>query len=136
MIKKVDHIGLAVSNLDEFVNMCATLFGLEAKIIEDYPGIKAAFLPIGDVTLEPIQPIDKNHRVAQVLEKHGNSIYHICFEVDDIDHELQVLAAKGVELLDKKGRLGLTGKIGYLHPSATGGIFIELVQKTTDPIVT
>jgi len=129
MIKKVDHIGLAVSNLDEIVNMFATLFGLEAKIIEDYPGLKAAFLHIGDVTVEPLQPTDKKHITAQFLDRHGNGIHHICFEVDDVDQELQKLAAKGVELIDKRGRQGLTGKIGYLHPSATEGILIELVQK-------
>ncbi len=129
MIRKVDHIGLVVSNLDEIVNIFTTLFGLEARIIEDYPGLKVALLQIGNVTLEPMQPIDKGHPMTQLLERHGNSISHIGFEVDDVDQELQALAAKGVELMDKKGRLGLTGKIGYLHPSATGGILIELVQK-------
>ena len=133
MIKKVDHIGLAVGNLGEFVNMCGRLFGLEATIREDRPGIKAALLQIGDITLEPIQPIDTKQWVAQFLEKHGNSIYHICFEVDDVDQELQALAAKGVELIDKKGRVGLTGKIGFLDPSATSGILIELVQKNRAP---
>ena len=129
MLKKVDHIGLAVRNVDEIANMFAALFGLEAEIIEDHPGLKAAFLHIGDVAVEPLQPTDKKHSTAQFLDRHGNGIHHICFEVDDVDRELQALAAKGVELIDKKGRQGLTGKIGYLHPSSTEGILIELVQK-------
>ena len=129
MTKKLDHIGLAVSNLDEIVKIFTTLFGLEVSYPEDYPGIKAAFLQVGDIIIEPIQPIDKEHWIGQFLEKHGNSIHHICFEVDDVDQELQALAAKGVELIDKKGRSGMTGKIGYLHPNATGGILVELVQK-------
>ncbi len=81
------------------------LFGLEASYPENCPpGIKAAFLQVGDIIIEPIQPLDEKHWIGQFLEKHGNSIHHICFEVDDIDQELQTLAAKGVELIDKKGR--------------------------------
>lgn len=129
MIKKVDHIGLAVSNLDEVVKMFATLFGLEADVIDDNPQLKAAFVQIGDIIVEPIQPIDKEQSIAQFIERHGNSIHHICFEVDDVDKELEALAAKGVELIDKKGRQGFTGKIGFIHPSATEDILIELVQK-------
>ena len=130
MIKKVDHIGLAVHNVDEIVNMFAKLFGLESNVIDDNPQLKAAFIQIGDIIIEPIQPIDKKHLTAQFIDEHGNGINHICFEVDDVDQELQALAAKGVELIDKKGRQGLTGKIGYIHPSSTEGILIELVQKT------
>ena len=129
MIKKVDHIGLAVSNLDEIVKMFAALFGLESSVIADNTQLKAAFIQIGDIIIEPIQPIDKKHLTAQFIDGHGNGIHHICFEVDDVDKELEALAAKGVELIDKKGRQGLTGKIGYIHPSATGDILIELVQK-------
>ena len=130
MIRKVDHIGLAVDNLDEIVNMFATLFGLEAeKVINNHPRVRAAFIQVGDIILEPIQALDEKLPIAHFLERHGNSIEHICFEVDDVDHELETLATKGVELIDKKGRPGLTGKIGFLHPSSTGGILIELVQK-------
>ena len=129
MIKKVDHIGIAVSNLDETVKMLATLFGLEADVIEGSTQLKAALVQVGDIIIEPLQPIGKEQWIAQSIEKHGNSIHHICFEVDDVDKELEMLAAKGVELIDTKGRQGLTGKIGFIHPSATENILIELVQK-------
>jgi methylmalonyl-CoA epimerase len=56
-------------------------------------------------------------------------VHHICFEVDDVDKELQSMAAKGVELIDKKGRPGLAGKIGFLHPKSAKGVLIELAQK-------
>ena len=129
MIKKVDHIGLAVSNLENIIDIFTKLFGLESKTINDHPSLKAAFLEVGDIEIEPIQPLDGKMSIAQFIERHGNSIHHICFEVDDVDNELQRLATMGVELIDKKGRPGLSGKVGFIHPGATEGILIELVEK-------
>jgi methylmalonyl-CoA/ethylmalonyl-CoA epimerase len=63
------------------------------------------------------------------LSRLGNNIHHICFEVDDIDNELQRLATMGVELINKEGRPSFTGKVGFIHPGATGGILIELIEK-------
>ncbi|MFC1988732.1 VOC family protein [Chloroflexota bacterium] len=132
MIKKVDHIGLAVSNLDEIVKMFSELLGLEADVIADNDQLKAAFIQVGDIIIEPIQPVDQNKTIAKFIKEHGNGIHHICFEVDDVDKDLEALAAKGVKLLDETGRKGLTGKVGFIQPSETENILIELVQKTDE----
>ncbi len=129
MIRKVAHIGLAVSNLDNIVDIFTKLFGLESKILNGHSRSKAALLKIGEVEIEPIQPLDETTSIAQFIERHGDGIHHICFEVDNVDEELQRLATMGVELIDKKGRLGMTGKIGFIDPRATGGILIELAEK-------
>ena len=131
MIKKVDHISIAVKNLEEGLKTYEKLLGIKPSKIEEVPdqGIKAAMMHIGDVEIELIEPVKPDTGVAKFLEKKGEGIHHICFEVDDIDKALESLAASGVELIDKKSRTGLAGKIGFLHPRSSNGVLIELAQK-------
>lgn len=131
MIKKVDHVAIAVRNLDEGLKTYENLLGIKPSHIEEVPdqGIKAAMIVVGDVEIELIEPTNPDSGVAKFLEKKGEGIHHICLEVDDIDKELESLAAKGIDLIDKQGRKGLAGKIGFLHPRSTKGVLIELAQK-------
>ncbi len=131
MIKRIDHVSIAVKNLDEAVAVFKNLFGLEPERIEDVPdqGVKAALIPIGDTEIEFLEPIDPQGGVAKFLERKGEGIHHICLEVDVVDEELNSLVAKGAELIDKQGRKGLAGKIGFIHPKSTKGVLIELAQK-------
>lgn len=131
MIKGIDHIAIAVNSADEALSVFDNVFGLKADHIEEIPdqGVKAATVRVGDTNIEFIEPINPESGVAKFLEKKGEGIHHICIEVDNIDEELNSLAAKGVELIDKKARKGLAGMIGFLHPRATKGVLIELVQK-------
>jgi methylmalonyl-CoA epimerase len=132
MIKKVDHIAIAVRNLDEALKLYDTLFGARPSKIEIIPqqGVKAALLPMGQGSeIELLEPIDPQSGVAKFIESRGEGIHHICLEVEDIDRELDTLANKGVQLIDKQGRPGLAGKVGFLHPKSTKGVLIELAQK-------
>jgi methylmalonyl-CoA epimerase len=131
MIKGVDHIAIAVNSADEALSVFDNVFGLKADHIKDIPdqGVKAATVRVGNTSIEFIEPINPEGGVAKFLEKKGEGIHHICIEVDNIDEELNALAAKGVELIDKQARKGLAGMIGFLHPRATKGVLIELVQK-------
>ncbi|HUV51532.1 MAG TPA: methylmalonyl-CoA epimerase, partial [Dehalococcoidia bacterium] len=118
MIKKVDHIAIAVKNLDEGLKTFEALLGIKATHVKEVPDqkIRAAMINIGNVEIELIQPTAPDTGVAKFLEKSGEGVHHICLEVDDVDKELQEMAAKGIELIDKKWRMGLAGKIGFLHP--------------------
>ncbi|MFC1848096.1 methylmalonyl-CoA epimerase [Chloroflexota bacterium] len=131
MIKKVDHVSIAVNNLDEGLKTFGNLLGIKPSHIEEVPdqGIKAAMIMVGDVEIELIEPTKPDSGVAKFLEKKGEGIHHICFEVDDVDKELESLASQGVELIDKQGRKGLAGKIGFIHPRSTKGVLVELAQK-------
>jgi methylmalonyl-CoA epimerase len=131
MIKKVDHISIVVKNLDEGLKTYEDLLGVKHSHVEEVPdqGIKAAMLVLGDVEIELIEPISADSGVAKFLEKKGEGIHHICLEVDDVDKELAALADKGVDLIDKQGRKGLAGKIGFIHPRSTRGVLVELAQK-------
>jgi methylmalonyl-CoA/ethylmalonyl-CoA epimerase len=132
MIKKVAHIAIAVKNLDDALELYKNLFDIRPSKIESLPqqGVKAALLHIGDGSeIELLEPIDTQSGIAKFLEHRGEGIHHICLEVGDVDDELSRLEQKGVQLIDKKGRPGLSGKVGFLHPKSTKGVLIELEQK-------
>jgi len=131
MIKRVDHIAIAVKSLDEALAVFEGLLGVKAAHTETMTeqGVKAALIPIGDGEIELIEPINPEGGVAKFIEKRGEGIHHICLEVDNVDEELKSLAARGVELIDKRGRKGLAGKVGFLHPRAAKGVLIELAEK-------
>jgi methylmalonyl-CoA/ethylmalonyl-CoA epimerase len=132
MIKKVDHIAIAVKNLNDALELYKNLFDVKPSKIETIPqqGVKAALLPIGDgCEIELLEPIDPQAGIAKFLEQRGEGIHHICLEVDDINSELSRLENQAIQLIDKQGRPGLAGKVGFLHPKSTKGVLIELVQK-------
>ena len=131
MIKRIDHVAVAVRDLDEAVATFENLFGLKPSKIEEVPdqGVKAALIHIGNTELEFIEPVNPNSGVAKFLESKGEGIHHICLEVDDTDEELKRLEGKGVKLIDKQGRKGLAGKIGFIHPKSVCGVLTELAQK-------
>jgi len=132
MIKKVDHISIVVKNLDEALQLYDNLFGLKHSKIEtiSQQGVRAAILPVGEGSeIELMEPIDPQSGVAKFLENRGEGVHHICLEVDNVDQELSAVAEKGAQLIDKQGRPGLAGKIGFIHPKSTKGVLIELAQK-------
>jgi methylmalonyl-CoA epimerase len=131
MIKKVHHIAVVVKNLDEALELYDNLFGIKPSKIEmiQRQGVKAALLPMAEGgEIELLEPIDPQSGVAKFLESRGEGIHHICFEVENVDNELRTLADKGAQLIDKQGRLGLAGKVGFIHPKSTKGVLIELAQ--------
>ncbi|MBM3118757.1 MAG: methylmalonyl-CoA epimerase [Chloroflexi bacterium] len=132
MIKKVHHVAVVVKNLDEALQLYDNFFGAKPSKIETIPqqGVKAALLPMAQGgEIELLEPIDPQSGVAKFLESRGEGIHHICLEVDDVDQELCTLADKGAQLIDKQGRPGLAGKVGFIHPKSTKGVLIELAQK-------
>jgi methylmalonyl-CoA epimerase len=131
MLKKIDHIAVAVSSIDDALKVFGDVFGLKAEHIEEIPDqkVKAATVRIGDVNIEFIEPTDPESGVAKFVEKKGEGIHHIAVEVADIDAELKALENRGVALIDKQARKGLAGKIAFLHPKSTKGVLMELVQK-------
>jgi methylmalonyl-CoA epimerase len=132
MIKKVHHVAIVVKNLDEALELYSNLFGIKPAKVEAVPeqGVKAALIPLAEGgEIELLEPIDPQSGVAKFLERRGEGIHHICLEVDNIDQELSLLAEKGAELIDKQGRKGLAGKVGFIHPKSTKGALIELAQK-------
>jgi methylmalonyl-CoA epimerase len=131
MARRVDHIGILVSNIDEAIRLYQDCFGLEVDRIETLPerGVKAAVLSLGqDTNLELLEPLP-NSNMANALEKRGEGLHHITFEVDDVDKEISRLSERGIELIDKKARPGLEGMVAFVHPKSLRGVLVELCQK-------
>ena len=128
---KLDHVGIAVTDLDTAIETYKTL-GFTVESVDDVPGfgVKVAFLPMESGNVELVQPVKDDSAMAKYLEKKGEGIHHLCFEVYDIRAELKRLEAAGVQLVDRVPRQGAHGTlVAFLHPKSTGGVLIELTQK-------
>ena len=132
--KHINHVCIAVLNIEETLAFYENLFGVtksgEFETIEDQ-GVKAALVRVGASQLEFIQPIDNENGVAKFIERRGEGVHHICFEVDNLESKLNDLDLAGVQLIDKEPRDGLSGTIGFIHPKSTRGVLIELVDQKT-----
>lgn len=130
MIKKVDHIGVAVRDIEEARQPYEAL-GLTVTHVKEVldQQVKVAFLPVGDTEVELVQPTTADSGVARFLESHGEGVHHLCFEVDDIEATLADLKARGMRLIDQEPRQGAFGRVAFLHPRAAHGVLIELVEK-------
>jgi methylmalonyl-CoA/ethylmalonyl-CoA epimerase len=128
----IHHLGLAVVDLDEAVETWRRLFGAELEHRETVAdqGIEAALLRVGEGRIELLASLDADTPVGRFLERRGPGMHHVAFEVDDVEHELERLAAAGTELIDERSRPGAFGlDIAFVHPHATGGVLAELVAR-------
>lgn len=134
-IKKIDHIAIAVRDIDEAVAKYHHAFGLaprEREVVRSQK-TEAALLPIGDSNIELISP-KGNDGLEKFLEKRGPGLHHIAIEVEGIEDALAFLKSIGVPLIDESPRAGARGhKVAFVHPKATGGVLVELVEPDPDP---
>ena len=131
MLKKIDHIGIVVRSIEEALKAYRDALGLPLAHVQEVPEqkVKIAFLPIGDCEIELVEPTAADSGVARFLEKRGEGLHHICFEVEDIEAALRDLAARGLRLIDRQPRQGAIGRVAFLHPKSAHGVLIELVEK-------
>jgi methylmalonyl-CoA epimerase len=132
MIKKINHIGVAVKDLNEAIKFYEENLGLEIEGTEEVKEqkVKIAFIPVGESRIELLQSTDPDGPVARFIEKRGEGIHHIALEIDHIEETLQKLKERGVQLIDEKPRIGAHKmKIAFLHPRSTKGVLLELCEK-------
>ena len=131
MLKKVNHIGIAVRSIEEAKSFYEVM-GLQVEgyeVVEEQK-VKVAFVPVGETRIELLEPTSEDSPVAKFIAKRGEGIHHIAFEVDDIEKALEVLKESGVRLIDEKPRRGAHGtRIAFLHPKSTNGVLIEICQE-------
>lgn len=131
---RIDHVGIVVQEMDAALQTyCDGLgFRLLQRITIEEQLVEAAFLDAGNSTVELIAPTDSSSGTARFLQSRGEGPHHICFEVEDIVVSLAALAAQGLRLIDEKPRQGVHGLVAFVHPKATHGTMIELLQRTGD----
>jgi len=128
-IKRVEHIAVAVRDMRHHMAMLENLFGLKLEYEEKIGSTKLAMYPIGETYLELLEGEGPQSKVVNWIAARGESLYHLCFEVEDIDGALAELKAKGVKLLDETPRSGHGGsRIAFIDPASTGNILIELAE--------
>ncbi|MBA3945468.1 MAG: methylmalonyl-CoA epimerase [Herpetosiphonaceae bacterium] len=135
MLKRIDHIGIAVNDLERATAFYGATYGVTAweriEIPERYMAV--AVTRIGDISLELITPTDPQAAFANYLAEHGEGVHHIAYEVDDIEASLHTLEGRGIRLVDAHGRPGIHHTcVAFLHPKATMGVLTELVQLPTN----
>ena len=131
-VKKVNHIGIAVENLDEALKLWRDTLGLEPAEVEEVAAMSltAAKLRPGETDIELLQSIGGAGPIGKFLEKNGPGIHHICLEVDDIEAALAELKASGYRLIDEEPRTGAGGyRVAFVHPKSCGGVLLELAEK-------
>ena len=129
-VKKIDHVAIAVADIDAAAAALHKTLGLSVKEREvvETQKTEAALLPLGESSLELISPRG-NEGLARFLEKRGPGLHHIAVEVEGIESALTFLKTLGVPLIDETPRKGARGhKVAFLHPKATGGVLVELVE--------
>ena len=131
-IKKVDHIGIAVKDIDEAAKFWEGVLGLKIVAREEVASQKVitAFIPCGDCEIELLQATAEDSPIAAFIEKRGEGIQHIALQVDDVTAALDELKTQDVRLIDQTPRPGAGNTdIAFLHPKATGGVLLELCQR-------
>jgi methylmalonyl-CoA/ethylmalonyl-CoA epimerase len=130
MIKKIDHIGIAVSNLDSAIEVYKNL-GFELKEIEEVKEqkVRVAMLPVGESKIELLESTSSDSAIARFIERKGEGIHHIAVNVEDIEKALEKAKENGLKLIDEKPRIGAGGKkVAFVHPKSTKGVLLEFVQ--------
>lgn len=129
---KVDHIGIAVKNLDETIKFYQDVLGLElqgTEIVEEQK-VRVAFLPVGDTEVELLESTSDDGPIAKFIEKNGEGVQHIAFKVENIEEAIAYMQAKGMQMIDQTPRYGAGGaKIAFVHPKSSHRVLVELSER-------
>jgi len=129
---KVDHIGIAVKNLDETLKFYTDILGLECEgteVVEEQK-VRVAFLPVGDTEVELLESTTDDGPIARFIEKNGEGMQHIAFRVDNIEEAIAHMKEKGMRMIDEAPRYGAGGaKIAFVHPKSSNRVLVELSER-------
>ena len=132
MIKKIEHIGIAVQNINESNQLFEKLFGQSPYKLEqvESEGVKTSFFMLGETKIELLEASKESSAIAKFIEKKGEGMHHIAFEVDNIEEEMNRLKSEGFALINDTSKDGADNKrICFLHPKSTNGVLVELCQE-------
>jgi methylmalonyl-CoA epimerase len=128
---RIDHIGIAVEDIDAGIELYEKSFEMELGLREtvEEQGVEAALLNVGEGHVELMAPLGPDTPVGKFLAKRGAGLHHVAYAVEDIDTTLERIAATGIELIDSEARVGIGGsRVAFLEPRSTGRVLIEIVE--------
>jgi methylmalonyl-CoA/ethylmalonyl-CoA epimerase len=128
---RIDHIGVAVEDIDAAIALYGDSFEMELSHREmvSSQGVEAVLLDVGDGHVELLAPLGPDTPVGKFVAKNGTGLHHVAYAVDDIDAALEGIAAAGIELIDSEPRVGIRdSRVAFLHPRSTGGVLTEIVE--------
>ena len=131
-LSHIEHIGIAVKNMDETIKFYEEILGLKCYAVEEIKDqkVKTAFFQIGQTKIELLESTDPEGPIGKFIEKRGEGIHHIAFAAKELESSLEELKIKGIKLIDEKPRKGAEGlNIAFLHPKDTFGVLTELCEK-------
>jgi methylmalonyl-CoA epimerase len=135
MPKRIDHVAIIVRNIEQALAFYRDTLGITPSEIKEVPTeqVRIVFLPMGGPggsEIELIEPTVAGSTLTKYLEKRGEGLHHICLEVENIDEALQEMKDKGAPVLDQQPRIAAEGRAIVLHPTGTGGVLLELIEKS------
>jgi methylmalonyl-CoA/ethylmalonyl-CoA epimerase len=132
---RVHHVAVVVRDLDAALAFYRDKLRLPLDVVLpiESDGVRIAFLPVGESSIELVEPTNRETGVARFLENRGEGFHHVCLEVDDIAAELDRLAGEGVELVDTAPRRGAEGPVAFIHPRSCHGVLVELIESPGGP---
>jgi methylmalonyl-CoA/ethylmalonyl-CoA epimerase len=128
---KIDHIGVAVEDIDAAIDLYEQSFEMKLAHREtvESQGVEAVLLGVGDGHVELLRPLGEETAVGKFIARKGAGLHHVAYAVDDIDETLEKVRAAGIELIDSEPRVGIRGsRVAFLHPRSTGGVLTEIVE--------
>jgi methylmalonyl-CoA/ethylmalonyl-CoA epimerase len=131
MLSAIDHVGIAVENIDAALALYRDQLGMPLVHRETVTeqGVDAALLDVGDGHMELLQPLGADTAVGKFLARRGAGLHHVAYRVESVEAALQACAAAGMRLIDDQPRVGIRGsRVAFLHPASTGGVLTEIVQ--------
>ena len=131
MFGRIDHIGVAVEDIDAAIELYRDSFGMELAHREtvESQGVEAVLLDVGDGHVELLAPLGPDTPVGKYMARNGAGLHHVAYAVDDIDAALEKISAAGIQLIDSEPRVGIRdSRVAFLHPRSTGGVLTEIVE--------
>lgn len=132
---RIHHVAIVVHDMDKALAVYRDQLHMPLDVLLPIAsdGVRIAFLPAGESNIELVEPTDPSTGVARFLESRGEGFHHVCLEVDDVQAELDRLAAAGLELIDKQPRRGAEGPVAFIHPRSCNGVLVELIEAVGGP---
>jgi len=128
---RIDHIGVAVEDLDAAIELYERTFGMplaHREVVESF-GVEAVLLDVGESHVELLKPVSADSAIARFLERNGPGLHHVAYATDDIEAALERCRAAGLRLIDEQPRRGIrNSRVAFVHPKSVGGVLTELVQ--------